>query len=321
MAEVTKKAQKRAKRDKSKCKKSAIDNKKNKFESVKSLRAALNLVARSRFHHSMYQHYTTFENVLNKISKGEWWLSCCTSDRLNDQKETVKFGDYKMARRMYQTCFCHGAAESVAMWGLYQCSKPCAIRLTFPVRTMQKWLKDLKESRERKFKHVLFRDIVYVAVAETKLAKDRYEIRRRNCASWESAVAQLSGGLVDDIHESWATGLIKDYEWRHERESRLLVEVLKHEEDGLKINIPDYVLEDIRFTFSPWMSPNLEPIVEGLIMQALKNKLGRNPKQLEQRFRRSVLTGGLRLGDGRVPCASCGSCFLFGGHDKWCSGV
>ena len=32
----------------------------------------------------------------------------------------------------------------------------------------------------------------------------------------------------------------------------------------------------------------------------------------KQRFRRSVLAGGLPLGDGRIPCAYCDDCKLFG---------
>lgn len=294
------------------CSKSKLDDRKSRFQTRKSLRAALNVVASSRLHHSLYQHYTTIENVLYKISKGVWWLSCCTSDRLNDQKEAVKFGDYSEARRMYQTCFCHGSAESVAMWGMYQCSKPCAIRITLPVETMRKWLSSLNKENNG---DVLFRDIVYIAVAESKLAKDKYEIRRQNCASWEGAVLSLQDSLPDDVHERWATGLIKDYEWRHERESRLLIKVREHMGNGIKINIPDYVLEDMRFTFSPWLSPNIEANAEKLIMDALQKRLKKKPKELDQRFRRSVLTGGLRLGDGRVPCANCDSCKLFGRNE------
>lgn len=101
-------------------KKSPMETRKGRFSQVKSLRAALNLVSKCMLQHDMYQHYTTLENALAKISKGEWWLSCCTSDRLNDQKEAVKYGSLKEARTLYQTCFCHGSAESVAMWGLYQ---------------------------------------------------------------------------------------------------------------------------------------------------------------------------------------------------------
>ena len=121
-------------------KKSNFEKRKEKFSQVKSLRAALNRVSNPMVHHDMYQHYTTLENVLAKISKGEWWLSCCTSDRLNDQKEAVKYGSLKEARTLYQTCFCHGAAESVAMWGLYQCSKPCAVRISLTKKSLRKWI-------------------------------------------------------------------------------------------------------------------------------------------------------------------------------------
>ena len=52
-------------------KKCSIETRKERFSQVKSLRAALNQVSNPMFHHDMYQHYTTLENVLAKISKGE----------------------------------------------------------------------------------------------------------------------------------------------------------------------------------------------------------------------------------------------------------
>ncbi len=297
--------------------KSSLAMKKERFAGVKTLRAGLNQVARPVFQHDMYQHYTTLKNVLEKISKGEWWLSCCTSDRLNDQKEAVKYGSPKEARRLYQTCFCHGAAESVAMWGMYQCSKPCAVRISLTKESLRRWMKVLASEAEtnRKYDAVIFRDLVYLSVVNPDWQKDRFEMKRANCVSWEGATTNRIEDLEDEIVEDWTTGLVKDYEWRHECESRLLVKVRKHAGRGMKVDIPDDVLEDMRFTFSPWLSPNMEDLAKKLISDALKNRLAkrqkREPKKLEQRFRRSVLSSGLRLGDGRVPCAFCDSCELF----------
>ena len=295
-------------------KKSPFEMRKERFSRVTSLRSALNRVARPMFQHDMYQHYTTLENVLTKISKGAWWLSCCTSDRLNDQKEAVKYGSLKEARMLYQTCFCHGAAESVAMWGLYQCSRPCAVRISLTKDSIRNWIDALNvdSGKNHKFQSVLFRDLVYLAVSDPDRQGDKYDVRRTDCLSWESVVAKGIKGLQDEIAEEWATGLVKDYEWRHERESRLLVKVRKHAGRGIKVDIPGEVLEDMRFTFSPWLSPKMEALAEKLILEALVKRLKRTPRKLKQRFRRSVLAGGLRLGDGRVPCAFCDACKLFG---------
>lgn len=295
-------------------KKSRVERKKERFSHVKSLRAALNQVSEPQFHHDMYQHYTTLENALEKISEGEWWMSCCTSDRLNDQKEAVKYGSLKEARTFYQTCFCHGAAESVAMWGLYQCSKPCAVRISLTKKSLRKWMKVLETEagKDGKYVSVLFRDLVYLSIIDPDRQGDRYDISRSNCVSWEGVTTQRIESLQDEIAEEWATGLVKDYEWRHERESRLLVKVRKHVGRGIKIDIPDDVFEDMRFTFSPWLSPNMEALAEKLITEALTKRLKREPRKLKQRFRRSVLAGGLHFGGGRVPCASCDTCKLFG---------
>ena len=292
--------------------KSALEKRKECFPKVRSLRTALNLVARPMFHHDMYQHYTTLENLLTKISKGEWWLSCCTSDRLNDQKEAVKYGSLKQARNLYQTCFCHGAAESVAMWGLYQCSKPCAVRISLTKECVRKWVNALDSKGRNGVKSVQFRDLVYVAVADPVCSSDKYDIRRTNSMGWEGVTVHEIGDLPDEIVEDWATGLVKDYEWRHERESRLLVKMSRNEGRGIRVAIPDEVLDDMRFTFGPWLSPNMEAVAEKVITSALAKRLKREPKKLHQRFRRSVLAGGLRLGDGRVPCAFCDTCKLFG---------
>jgi hypothetical protein len=59
----------------------------------------------------------------------------------------------------------------------------------------------------------------------------------------------------------------------------------------------------------------MEALAEKLITEALKKRLKKTPKELSQRFRRSVLAGGLRLGDGRVPCAFCDQCKLFGRNE------
>lgn len=163
-----------------------------------------------------------------------------------------------------------------------------------------------------KLKSVQFRDLVYVAVSDPDCSSDKYDIRRSNSMSWEGITVHDIGDLPDEIVEDWATGLAKDYEWRHERESRLLVKMPKNAGRGIKVAIPDEVLDDMRFTYSPWLRPNMEAVAEKLITSALAKRLKREPKKLHQRFRRSVLAGGLRLGDGRVPCAFCDTCKLFG---------
>lgn len=296
---------------------SPFEKRKNDFIHTSSLRAALNVVAQTMFQHDMYQHYTTLETVLEKISKGEWWLSCCTSDRLNDRKEAVKYGSLKEARTLYQTCFCHGSAESVAMWGLYQRSKPCAVRISLTKRSLRRWMMTLKAKmkKDEQFDRVCFRDLVYLSTDDPDCQGDKFDIKRADSVSWEDVTTQRIASLQDEIAEDWVTGLVKDYEWRHERESRLLVKVRKHTGSSIKIDVPNYVLEDMRFTFSPWLKSNMESLAKKLIKEALAKRLKKDPKQLQPCFRRSVLAGGLNLGDGRVPCAFCDSCKLFGRNE------
>jgi len=120
-------------------KKSQAEKGEAALRKAKTLIEALKAIPDPLLVHGYFQHYTTLENLIDKIENGRWWLSCCTSDRLNDLAECVKYGSRATAARMYETCFSHGAAESVSMWGLYQCSKPCAVRITLTAGTLRKW--------------------------------------------------------------------------------------------------------------------------------------------------------------------------------------
>jgi len=296
-----------------KMKLSSVEKGEQKFCKANDLYGALTSIPDSLETHRYFQHYTTLDNLHEKITSGTWWLSCCTSDRLNDHIECVKYGDCRKARRMYQSCFCHGSGENVAMWGLYQCSKPCAVRITMPASAMKLWLGELSVKQRVRVRNTFVRDLVYVAVGDSDRAHDKYEIPRCNCVSWENALTKKIEGLSDEVCSDWATGLLKDYEWLHERETRLIVEVDKHYGKGIAVTVPNEVFEEMRFTFSPWLKPQMFDVAKRLIEDALTKRLKKvaDPNSF-QRYRRSVLTGGLNLGDGRIPCAFCDRCKLFG---------
>ena len=302
-------------KDKMKSKKLRRDEIKAKFARQTNLMDALNLVRDGGVIHGYYQHYTSLRRVLDKIA-GDWWLTRSDSDRLNDQQETVKFGKKSVARRMYQTSFCHGANEDAAMWGLYQRCNPLAIRITIPGKTMERWINDVQVNpdmdREERQAHldyigiqsgvkvVAFGDLVYASVTDPDVSHDRHDIPRSGQIHWDDAACNVKEDLQKGIKCDWATSLVKDSEWRHERESRLIVqfaEMLPTCPDAVKIAIPKYVIEDMRFTYSPWLKRDYEAKVERVLASAL-SKVGIDPKSGRiQRFRRSTLCGALNLGE------------------------
>ncbi len=288
---------------------------KDRFAKQTSLIDALNLVRDGGVMHSCYQHYTSLRRVLDKIAGG-WWLTRSDSDRLNDQQETIKFGKKKVARCIYQTSFCHGVNEDAAMWGLYQRCNPLAIRITIPHKTMERWIGDIQirpgmDRKERQahldcigipngVKVVAFGDLVYASVADPDVPRDCYDIKRGGGVHWDDAVCSVVEDLQEGIKCEWATSLVKDSEWRHERESRLSVqftEALPKCPAAVKIAVPKYVIEDMRFTYSPWLKREYETSVERVLKTAL-SKAGVAPNSGDfQRFRRSTLCGALNLGD------------------------
>lgn len=254
--------------------------------------------------HRTYQHYTTLSSVVTKILERKWWLSRSDSDTLNDRQESAKFGDRELLGRTYQASFVHGAAESAALWGLYQPSNPFAIRITLPGQAVQNWVKSLGEEKQifgeslkaHKVDEVGFKDIIYAAVDFRGRKWERGDIKRSNGLYWSEVNSKDVDGLEDEIGQKDYTGWLKDYEWRHERESRLCVRTLKTcPGKAMWVRIDDALLSAMKFTFSPWLPSGCQDAVKGVLETALKNANVDLSKCKIQRFRKSVLQGGLNF--------------------------
>lgn len=300
---------------------------KAKFAQQTSLIDALNLVRDGGVMHSCYQHYTSLKKVLDKIA-GDWWLSRSDNYSLNDWQETIKFGTRETAHRRYQASFCHVANEDSAMWWLYQRYNPLAIRITIHQKAMERWMNDIqvKASMDRKerqahldcigiqkdVKTVIFGDLVYASVADPNVPRDKHDIGRGERVYWDEAIGSNIEDLQDEIKNAWVTSLVKDSEWRHERESRLTVQFVKEcpgNPNAIKIAIPKYVIEDMCFTYSPWLERKYEASVERVLATAL-SKVGVDPhRKSGERFRRSTLCGGLKPGEATVQSDELGELF------------
>lgn len=264
-------------------------------------------------YHSYYQHYTTIDRLLPKILKQEWWLSRSDNVRLNDLQEAKKFGDMRRLKRTYQASFVKGTSESAAMWGLYTNDNPLAVRILIPGNKVKHWMTQVELCGEDKCGGVRvesagFRDILYAAVPFIGQEVDSLDKTRGMSVSWEGMTCNFDHNegekksLLSALRDEDLTGWLKDYEWHHERESRLCVLIDKvSSRKAMPIKVPLEVISSMSFTLSPWLNSDLEAEVKSIIKTALEKisdseefrskglKLNSKP------FRRSVLNGALNI--------------------------
>ena len=310
MAEDTKDTQEKDTRKKEK---TWYDKARENFLKVSSLSAAADIVwKKGRKMHEFYQHYTTLSSVVTKVLRGQWWLSRSDSDRINDRQESQKFGKRSVYYRTYQASFVHGTAESAALWGLYVPEDPFAVRVTIDGDAIRKWVEFLRNGQEISSKQsscriveAEFRDIIYASVDFQDKDKTRMDIKRNNGLYW-SEVNSKSGisTLEKDIKDERCTGWMKDYEWRHERESRLCVRIDKRREAmAMWVPVSTDLIKSMKFTFSPWLDKSCEFEAERIIRDAYAARFkDEELKELDMssKFRRSVLQGALKLRYGRT---------------------
>ncbi len=293
----------------------------SKFAGAKSFDAAAKLVLGKSVGYSFYQHYAGLESVLTKILQRRWFLTRCSCKRMNDLQEPVKYdGGTGLMKRSYVACFGHSMSESVAMWGLYGRSNPLALRVTIPGKTLERWMEEIESVpgrtggnpkarlkaktstgatiAPRKISASVFRDMLYVAVSK-KGEQDEYDIRRTNSVCWGNGYYRLKKDedFCEDLLDGRCAGYLKDIEWRYEEETRLCIR-LKNciEDDNISIEVPPYVIEDMRFTFSPWLTADEDMRRVQCVLEAALKGAGVNIENRRiQRFRRSALQGALNF--------------------------
>ena len=286
------------------------------FAGQSDFKSAVGVVWREDFGpHEFYQHYTTLSSLVDKLS-GRWWFSRSNSGTLNDKQESLKFGNREISAKTYQTSFVHGAAENVALWSLYTPSDLFAIRVTIPGRALNEWVKSMnggilhsgdKTSSGWKIQRADLRDIIYAAVDFRDKKKTSRDIPRCNSLYWaEVNCGAKLPNLEEEIKDDCCTGWMKDYEWRHERESRICLRVAKKNgPDGLWCEVSSELIEAMKFTFSPWLPREYEEDVKRIIVNALKvreSRRGAKAREYESRFRRSVVQGAIRLRQSKPAC-------------------
>jgi len=289
-----------------------LEVQRSEFQNATDVNGVLDVVTgmASRYLWPNYQHYTTLSRLQAKL-EGQWFLSRGDSTRLNDAQECRKFGSPDVLSHTWESCFSAATAESAAMWAMYCKKSPFAVRITIPNAVMQSWMTSLERGKccrvyvqgKRKEKNRYLKraigvqlfglfDLVYAATDFVQNKQDKLDRDRRNALMWNQVFAN-----VEDVRKLIAdermTGLLKDYEWRQELESRLIVRTEKVERADARVyvSVPKSVRESMRYTLSPWLDKEHEQEVVDLI----SGMLTRHGLSTADKIYRSVLSGALNF--------------------------
>ena len=231
--------------------------------------------------HRAYHHYSSIDAVLHIFGKGNpsWRLTRLTSLKLNDHNECDKFAGKDEAQKTYIASFCHDGSENANLWWLYAKGNPKAIRLTFSASAIAKWMDSMR------VKNALLADVVYAAVSGRN---DPDSFERRNVLGWSDVRISVDG-LSKFLQKKGVAGRLKDYEWRDESETRIIL----RSDKGLKyehIPVPMSIIPELRITLSPWAKDRDVKCVREKL-EGFLGPYGWRPTRTN--FRNSVLTGAM----------------------------
>lgn len=185
-----------------------------------------------------YYHYTSLKAIDSIIESKEFIIS--SVDHFNDKKDSKQFGDENEQKRFFSLCFSRGAEENLPLWYLYSGIDGKGGRLCFTRNKLEKILSDTTDKNELRFslweydyKHhkkikkigdlkenvdikIKFHDILYYR-ADDKKVRLKYNTLTNNGEITKEEVEKYI-----DENRGFNKGLI----WYHEKEERLLIEII-----------------------------------------------------------------------------------------------
>ena len=289
----------------------------NAFRWCHNLDSMLKTLENGALRHDEFQQYLRQGNLEKMILGNKMLLRRGDSPELDDWRECKQFGDPELWSRTYIGCFCHERAENVALWWMYGKGLEDAVRVTFSRRAFRSWVNRLNREHsykvhdldvvERTTRPSLYRlasPLIVSDVAYATIRKHNPENNPRDetsgkgvlTVSWDGTCRHVKD-LDVFVKQRKATGRFKDYEWRFERETRLLIEIETTGEgpDQIVVPFPVNTLANdgrICITAGPWMPEHK--------FQAMTRRLQAlfRLKGLEDgivRIERSVLSGALNF--------------------------
>ena len=231
--------------------------------------------------HSTYHHYTRLAAIpcIFKNSGAFLRLTRLSSARLNDHNECDKFAGKDEATNTYVGCFNHDGSESANLWWLYARGSCRSVRITFPAEQFTAWMDVVRK------KVALCTDVVYAAV---RRKKECYSQERQNVLCWSDCRIKVKD-LPNFLRKKYVAGRMKDYEWRSENETRIIVKESGGDQYQY-IPIPDVIIPKLRITLSPWASDDDYEAIKGKVTSCLA-PFGWRPTA--KNVRKSVLTGAM----------------------------
>ncbi|MBR2042309.1 MAG: hypothetical protein IJ945_08065 [Oscillospiraceae bacterium] len=223
-----------------------------KYKDISNVDELLEYLRQKGTNHKCYYHYTSWDSFSKIYNGASFLLTRGNSLSINDQHEAMMKGSWQEWNKTYIGSFAFGAAENMAMWGLYGLPWEDAVRISIPKKAMLKWIDGIEkvylwdgEPKETITAEISLADIVYVS---GEAGGRNLQLTHRDAVFSTKNKINLFG--VDT--NSRMTGYIKNYAWRYENEVRLHVR-LPHSTGAEKImiKIPEEVLEDLTITTGP----------------------------------------------------------------------
>ena len=250
------------------------------------------------YHHS-YCWYTSLDRVLQMMVpiSPRLWLTRLDAGQFDDSIEHKKYGLESERKKTYIRSLMYGLQESAAMWGLYCQPTYKAIRVNITQKGMKLLLgrKVYKTNdngnadNECNVEECIITDLLYASVENEEETGPRV-----NKLYWNGVYSKPLANLKNEKGRRYATGMVKDAEWRFENECRLIYKTSENCRDHIAIDIPKKFFDEISFILSPWASEDEQLFVRQQLLCGFKN-VGRKVRVDDKKvFQRSKLAHGLQ---------------------------
>ncbi len=183
------------------------------------------------------------------------------------------------------------------MWGLYCPYTYKAIRMNITQKSMKlllgrkvyKTSDNGNTSDECKVKESAITDLLYAAVENKEEERPRV-----NKLYWNGFYSKPMANLKNEKGRRYATGMVKDAEWRFENECRLIYKAAENYGDHIAVDISKKFFDGVSFVLSPWANAEEREFVCKQIRGCFSN-IGKEVDANDGRmFQRSKLESGLQ---------------------------
>lgn len=194
-----------------------------RLKSVEAIRTFLS--ERGRCHERGYYHYTGVNAMIGMLRSR--MLHLTRGDVLNDRAEgVVGEGRPEKWGRTYVASFAFGKTESVAMWAIYGDPIYKGVRIRFDKDTFVAAVQAV--SGQQVFEvgeHGEYRPLKIDNGACVKAVTSDVVYALEKSITWDGAKLRLdkSSGCGLDARDESLLGVVKNFAWRYEKETRILV--------------------------------------------------------------------------------------------------